>query len=261
MAMTSVKVTSVRKKVSPEEWQARVDLAAAYRLAVVYGMTDMIANHISAAVPGEPGHFLINPYGLLYQEITASCLLKIDLEGNIITQSDDLPYGVNRAGFVIHSAIHAARHDVVCVMHTHSRAGMAVSALKCGLLPLTQTATRFGPHNLAYHDFEGIVLDDSEKESLVRHLGDAEAMILRNHGLLTVGPSVAEAFNIMYRLELSCKTQLDAMACNTELNIPSPEVVARANAQWKPSVQRRFGILEWESLMRELDRIDPTFRE
>jgi ribulose-5-phosphate 4-epimerase/fuculose-1-phosphate aldolase len=259
MAMTSLKVASTQNRVSAEEWQTRVDLAASYRLAALYGMTDMIANHISAAVPGEPGHFLINPYGLLYTEITASSLLKIDLDGNILSKSDELDYGVNRAGFIIHSAIHEARHDVQCVMHTHTRAGMTISTLKCGLLPITQTATRFD--KVAYHDFEGIAIDDAERVSLVRDLGDAEVMILRNHGLLVVGESVAEAFNTMYRLELACKVQVDAMACNTEMIIPPPDVVARAQAQWKPGVTRRYGILEWESMLRQLDRIDPTFRD
>lgn len=258
MAMTSVKVASMKDRVSPEEWQARVDLAAAYRLAALYGMTDMIANHISAAVPGEPGHFLINAYGLLYPEITASSMLKIDLDGNIITKSE-LKYGVNRAGFIIHSAIHAARPDVHCVMHTHTRAGMTISALKCGLLPLTQTATRFD--KVAYHDFEGIAIDEAEKVSLVRDLGDAEVMVLRNHGLLTVGESIPEAFNTMYRLELACKVQVDVMACNTEIIIPPDDVVKRSHAQWKPGVTRRYGILEWESMLRQIDRIDPTYAD
>jgi ribulose-5-phosphate 4-epimerase/fuculose-1-phosphate aldolase len=258
MNTTSVKVASMKDKVSPEEWATRVDLAAAYRLASLYGMTDMIANHISSSVPGEPGHFLINAYGLLYPEITASSLLKIDLDGNIITKSE-LKYGVNRAGFVIHSAIHEARPDVHCIVHTHTRAGMTISTLKCGLLPITQTATRFD--KVAYHDFEGIAIDLEEKQSLVRDLGDAEVMILRNHGLLTVGESIPEAFNTMYRLELACKVQVDAMACNTEMIIPPPDVVALAQSQWKPDVTRRYGILEWESMLRQIDRIDPTYRD
>jgi ribulose-5-phosphate 4-epimerase/fuculose-1-phosphate aldolase len=258
MPMTSMVVRSRRDDVSPGEWQTRVDLAAAYRLAVVYGMTDMIANHISAAVPGEPGHFLINAYGLLYNEITASNLIKIDLDGNIVDRSE-LDLGVNRAGFVIHSAIHGARPDVHCVMHTHSRAGMALSALQCGLLPLTQTATRFD--KVAYHDFEGIAVDLRERESLVRDLGDAEVMVLRNHGLLTVGDSVAECFNTMYRLELACKVQVDAMACNTPLVMPPEHVVRLAESQWKPGVTRRYGILEWPAMLRQLEHIDPTYKD
>jgi len=258
MAMTSVVVRSRRNDVSPQEWQTRVELAAAYRLASVYGMTDMIANHISASVPGEPGHFLINAYGLLYTEITASNLIKIDLDGTIVDQSE-LDLGVNRAGFVIHSAIHAARPDAHCVMHTHTRAGMALSTLKCGLLPLTQTATRFD--KVAYHDFEGIAVDLAERESLVRDLGDAEVMVLRNHGLVALGESVPECFNTMYRLELACKVQVDAMACNTELVMPPEHVVRLAESQWKPGVTRRYGVLEWPAMLRQLEHIDPTYKD
>jgi len=256
--MTSVVVRSRRNDVSPQEWQTRVELAAAYRLASVYGMTDMIANHISASVPGEPGHFLINAYGLLYTEITASNLIKIDLDGTIVDQSE-LDLGVNRAGFVIHSAIHAARPDAHCVMHTHTRAGMALSTLKCGLLPLTQTATRFD--KVAYHDFEGIAVDLAERESLVRDLGDAEVMVLRNHGLVALGESVPECFNTMYRLELACKVQVDAMACNTELVMPPEHVVRLAESQWKPGVTRRYGVLEWPAMLRQLEHIDPTYKD
>jgi ribulose-5-phosphate 4-epimerase/fuculose-1-phosphate aldolase len=248
---------SIRHTVSAEEWSTRVALAAAYRLVDVYCMTDMIANHISARVPNEPGHFLLNPYGLLYSEITASSLVKVDLDGNIVAPPL-LDYGINRAGFVIHSAIHAARHDVDCVLHTHTPAGMAVSALKCGLLPLTQTATRWS--KIAYHDFEGLPVDLGERERLVADLGDAEVMILRNHGLLAVGASIAEAFNNTYRLELSCKAQLAAMACNTELVIPSPDIVARAQSQWKPNVTRRYGLLEWPAMLRLLDSRDESYK-
>ncbi|WP_233837477.1 class II aldolase/adducin family protein [Paraburkholderia sp. ZP32-5] len=258
MLRTGVTVASVRDKVSGAEWDARVELAACYRLVAVYGMTDMIANHISVAVPDEPHHFLINAYGLLYPEITASNLMKIDLDGNVLAKPE-LEYGFNRPGFVIHGAIHRGRPDAKCVIHTHSRAGMALSALKCGLLPLTQTATRFA--RVAYHDFEGISIDLAEQQSLVDDLGDAEVMVLRNHGLLAVGPSIPEAFNSMYRLELACKTQIDAMACNTELVIPSPEIVAKANAQWQPNVTRRYGELEWPAMLRMLDRLDTSYRE
>jgi ribulose-5-phosphate 4-epimerase/fuculose-1-phosphate aldolase len=258
MKVTSVKVASIKDKVSPAEWETRVALAACYRLTALYGMTDMIANHISAAVPDEPGHFLINPYGLLYEEITASSLLKIDLDGNILAKSE-LEYGVNRAGFVIHSAIHEARPDVHCVHHTHTRAGMTVSTLKCGLLPITQTATRFD--KVAYHDFEGIAINLDERKSLVDDLGDAEVMILRNHGLVAVGPSIAETFNTMYRLELSCKVQVDAMACNTEMIMPPDDVVELAKSQWKPGVTRRYGMLEWPAMLRQLERLDPTYRD
>lgn len=246
-----------KDRVSPEEWEVRVNLAAAYRLVHHYGMTDMIANHISARAPGEDGHFLINPYGLLYNEITASNLVKIDLDGNIIGEPE-LDLGINRAGFVIHSAIHKARHDVDCIIHTHTPAGMAVSALKSGLLPITQTATRWS--KIAYHDFQGLAVDLEEQESLVKSLGDAEVMILRNHGLVALGASVAEAFNNIYRLELSCKAQVMAMSCNDELVIPPPEVVARARSQWQPNVTRRYGLLEWPPMLRMLDSIDESYK-
>src|ERR1700761_1276659 len=193
----SLPIASVRSEVSPEEWQARVDLAAAYRLVDLYGMSDLIANHISMRVPGEPDHFLINAYGMLYEEITASSLLKIDHDGNIISKPDfgDLNYGVNRAGFVIHSAIHMAKPDINCVLHTHTWAGMAVSTMECGLLANTQTSMRFA--KIAYHDFEGVVIDTKYREKLVEDLGDNNAMILRNHGLLTASKTIPEAFNAM----------------------------------------------------------------
>ena len=248
----------LKDRVSAEEWNTRVELAACYRLVSLYGMTDMIANHISAMVPGEPNHYLINPYGMLYDEITASSLIKIDIDGKIVDRPNE-NYGINRTGFVIHSAIHSVRPDASCIIHTHTRAGMTVSTLKCGLLPLTQTATRFA--RVAYHHFEGISVDLSEQKSLQRDLGDAEVMILHNHGLLAVGPSIPEAFNTIYRLELACKVQVDAMACNAELIIPEPEVVAKANAQWNPSVTRRYGILEWPAMLRQLDKKDDSYKQ
>ena len=251
-------VASVRDTVSSEEWEARVTLAAAYRLVSLYGMTDMIANHISCAVPGEEGHFLINAYGFLYTEINASNLLKVDLAGTIIGPNVS-GLNINRAGYVIHSAIHEARPEIGCVVHTHTPAGMAISALQCGLLPITQTATRWS--RIAYHDFEGIAINADEKASLVGDLGDAEVMILRNHGLLTVGPSVPEAFNSMYRLELSCKAQLMAMACNTPLVIPPDDVVALARSQWAPGVTRRYGVLEWPAMLRQLETIDASYKQ
>src|SRR5450756_2170011 len=212
-------VKSVREQVSPEEWQTRVDLAACYRLTAMYGMTEMIANHISCRVPGSHDHFLINPYGMLYEEIDASCLIKIDLDGNVLFNASD--YGVNAAGFVIHSAIHMARHDVDCVAHTHTPAGMAVSAMECGLLPLAQTSMRF--LHIAYHDFEGIADDIDERERLVRDLGDHEAMVLRNHGLLVVGRTIPATFNLLYRMERACEVQVMALSCNCLLyTSPSP---------------------------------------
>ena len=190
-------VKTVRDQVSPEEWQKRVDLAACYRLIDLYGMSELSANHITTQVPGEPGTFLLNPHGLLYEQMTASCFIKVNLAGDILFNPTD--YGINKAGYVIHSCIHANRHDVDCIIHTHSIAGMAVSAMKCGLLPLAQTSMRFA--RIAYHDYEGVVLNTDEQPRLLANLGDGEAMILRNHGLLVVGGSIAEAFNTMFRLE------------------------------------------------------------
>ena len=224
-------VKSVREQVSPEEWETRVNLAAAYRLTAMYGYTEMIANHISCRVPGTHDHFLINPYGMLYEEIDASCLIKIDVDGNTLFNASD--YGVNAAGFVIHSAIHMARTDIDCVAHTHTPAGMAVSAMECGLLPLAQTSMRF--LHIAYHDFEGIADDVGERERLVADLGDHEAMILRNHGLLVVGRTIPAAFNLLYRMERACEVQVMALSCNTKLIYPPQEVLEATFDKVKPS--------------------------
>ncbi|MEI6470246.1 MAG: class II aldolase/adducin family protein, partial [Betaproteobacteria bacterium] len=205
---------SLKNTVSAQEWQARVQLAACYRLIDYYGMSDLIYNHITACIPGTD-HFLINLYGLLYKEITASSLVKIDLAGNIIT-TPKTDYGINKSGYVIHGAIHEARADVQCVIHTHTRAGMAVSTMQCGLLPLTQTSMRFVGH-IGYHQFQGPAIDLAERASLVHDLGPHDAMILYNHGLLTCGATIEQAFNTMYQLELSCRSQVDAMAARTEL--------------------------------------------
>ncbi|SKA11366.1 Ribulose-5-phosphate 4-epimerase/Fuculose-1-phosphate aldolase [Enhydrobacter aerosaccus] len=261
-ALKTSKVAHLRDEVSPEEWQARIDLAACYRLMDLYGMSDMAANHVSVRVPGEPDAFLINAYGMLYDEITASSLIKIDHEGNILAKPEfgaGLDYGINRAGFVIHSAIHRARPEVACVIHTHTWPGMAVSTLACGLLANTQTSMRFA--HISYHDFNGVVLDLGEQESLVRNLGTNNAMILRNHGLLTTGATVAEAFNAIHRLELSCKTQLAAMACNTPLVDVPADVVEATYLNYQPQTRRPFGVMEWPALLRKLDRIDPSFRD
>src|SRR3954467_15185429 len=259
MAVTQIskKEKSVREQVSKEEWETRVNLAACYRLMHEFGMTEMIANHISARVPGTEDQFLINAYGMLYEEMTASSMIKIDIDGNIIFNATE--YGINKAGYVIHSAVHAARHDVDCVIHTHTLAGMAVSAMKTGLLPLAQTAMRFG--DIAYHDYEGPALDLDERARLVDDLGNREAMILRNHGLLTVGPSIPECFNNMYRLERACQLQVMALSCNTELQLPPDEVVRYGNEQMLPGNRRRFGLLEWPAMLRKLDRKDPTYAD
>src|ERR1700687_757610 len=247
---------SMKDKVSPTEWKTRVDLAACYRLVAHSDMSDMMANHISAAIPGEDNAFLINAYGMLYEEITASSLIKIDLDGNILTKPDfgELNYGVNRAGYVIHGAIHRARRDVACVMHTHTWAGLALSALECGLLPITQTAMRF--LKIGYHNYEGVVLDKKEEASLLRDLGDGEALILRNHGLLTVGATIAEAFNWMHRLELAARSQLAAMATRAKLSTVSEKVLQETYMNYQPQTRRPYGVMEWPALLRKLARVE-----
>ena len=255
----AIKIASMKPHCSAPEWQARVDLAACYRLVDLYGMSDMMANHISSHVPGEPGAFLVNAYGLMYEEITASSLIKVNLAGDILAKPDfgPLDYGINRAGYVIHSAIHAARPEVACVIHTHAFASMAVSALQCGLLPITQTAMRF--LKIGYHDYQGVVLDDAEKASLLADLGEGEALILRNHGALVVGRTVAEAFNWAHRLELACRTQLAAMATQSAL-VPVPADVLQATwNNYQRGTRRPYGLMEWPALLRKLDRIDPSY--
>jgi ribulose-5-phosphate 4-epimerase/fuculose-1-phosphate aldolase len=248
---------AVRKQVSAEEWQKRVDLAAVYRLMDVYGMTEMSANHISTRVPGEENAFLINPYGLLYDQMHASCFIKIDLDGNVLFNPTEL--GINKAGFVIHSAIHGARHEVDCVIHTHTIAGMAVSAMKCGLLPLAQTAMRFA--RIGYHDYEGVAVNLDERQRLVRDLGSHDAMILRNHGLLVVGASIPEAFYNIFKLERACQVQVAVLSCNTEIQMPPEDVVNESYRMYLPQTRRPFGVLEWPALLAKLDKIDPSFRE
>src|SRR5690606_23316783 len=205
--------------------------------------------------------FLINPYGMMYEEITASSLIKIDIEGNVLSAPDfgDLKYGINKAGYVIHSAIHEARPEVACIIHTHSWASMAVSALECGLLPITQTAMRF--LKISYHDYVGVVLKDEEKESLVADLGSGEAMILRNHGALVVGRTPGEAFNWTHRLELACRSQLAAMATNSPLRAVPPDVLEETWNNYQPGTRRPYGVMEWPALLRKLDRTDPSYRD
>ncbi len=253
-------IESMKSRCSPAEWQARVDLAACYRLVAIYGMSDMMANHISARVPDEDGAFLINAYGMMYEEITASSLIKIDHAGHVLAKPDfgELNYGINKAGYVIHSAVHEARPEVACVIHTHSWASMAVSALECGLLPITQTAMRF--LKIGYHDYFGVVLNLDEQESLVRDLGAGEALILRNHGALVVGRSIGEAFNWMHRLELACRSQLAAMACNSSFVPVSQPVLEETWSNYQPGTRRPYGLMEWPALLRKLDRSDPSYR-
>jgi len=252
-----VKGKPVRAQVSKEEWEKRVDLAAAYRLMDFYGMTELSANHISTRVPGEDKAFLINPYGLLYDQMHASCFIKLDLDGNILFNPTEL--GINKAGFVIHGAIHGARHDVDCVIHTHTVAGMAVSAMKCGLLPIAQTSMRFA--KIGYHDYEGVAINTDEQATLVRDLGDHAGMILRNHGLLVVGASIPEAFYNIFMLERACQVQVAALSCNVELQLPPDDVVNKSYRLYLPTTRRPFGVLEWPALLHKLDQIDPSFRD
>ena len=205
---TAQEMILVRDRVSEDEWQIRVDLAACYRLIAMYGWDDLVFTHISARVPGPDEHFLINAYGLMFEEMTASSLVKVDLEGNIVLET---PHVINPAGFTIHSAVHAARPDVACVVHTHTKAGVAVSAQAAGLLPLSQTSL-FPLASVAYHDYEGVALNEDEKPRLVADLGEKAFLILRNHGLLTGGASIADAFLYMYLLETACQTQLMAQS-------------------------------------------------
>ena len=242
---------SIREEVSAQEWQARFDLAACYRLVDAYEMTDMASNHITARIPGTDDHLLINLYGMTYREITASSLVKIDLEGNILWKPDT-DYDINKSGYVIHGAIHRARPDVTSVLHTHTRAGMAISSMACGLLPLTQTAVRFAGH-IAYHDYEGPAIELDERERLVRDLGTHDAMILRNHGLLACGATIPQAFNTMYQLELSCRSQVDAMAARTELVVPNEKIIAHSAHLYRPGTRRPWGVLEWPAMLRRLE--------
>ena len=250
----STQFESVRDKVSPEEWETRVNLAACYRLVDKFGMTDLIYNHITARIPGTEDHLLINLYGMLYKEITASSLVKIDVEGKILSKPDT-DYGINVSGYVIHGAIHKARPEVKCVLHTHTRAGIAVSVMKCGLLPMSQTSMRFVGH-IGYHDYEGPAVDLAERERLVRDLGPHDALVLRNHGLLTCGETIQQAFNTMYNLELSCRSQVDAMAARTELTLPPEEVLAHTATMYQPGTRRPCGVLEWHPMRRLLDAED-----
>ncbi len=240
---------------SDDEWRLRVELAACYRLVAKYRMTDTVYTHISTRLPVPERHFLINPYGLMWDEITASSLVKVGLDGNKVEPSD---YDVNPAGFTIHSAIHMSRDDVVCVLHTHTRAGVALSCLKEGLLPLNQHALQFYGR-LAYHDYEGVALDLDERQRLTASLGRNPAMVLRNHGLLTVGRSAAEAFILMLYLERSCEVQLAAQATGAELVIPSPEICAHVAGQYEMS-DPAWPELPWKAMLRELDRSDPSYR-
>ncbi len=246
----------LRSTIRTAEWQQRVDLAACYRLVAMFGWDDLIFTHISARVPGPEHHFLINPYGMLFSEITASSLVKIDLDGRKVFDSE---YDINPAGFTIHSAVHAAREDAACVLHVHSVNGIAVSAQDDGVLPLSQHSI-FVLSSLAYHDYEGPALNDEEKPRLVRDLGDKRFLMLRNHGLLTVGRSIAEAFVAMYLFETTCMIQVRALSGGQRLRQIGSAIVDGAQAQWEKVTRGAGGELAWPALLRKLDRVDPSYQ-
>jgi ribulose-5-phosphate 4-epimerase/fuculose-1-phosphate aldolase len=254
----TLEIPSRKSQVSPQEWQARVDLAAAYRLVAAFKWDDLVFTHISARVPGSHDEFLINPYGLMFDEITASSLIRIDAQGNKLDKS---PYEVNPAGFTIHSAIHSSRHDALCVMHVHTLNGIAVSAQKAGVLPLSQQSI-FVLSGLSYHDYEGVALRDDEKPRLVADLGPVNNfLMLRNHGLLTLGPTVADTFLAMYLFETVCTIQVRAMAGGTELTHVDPRIIASAQEQAKVATRGAGGgALTWPGLLRKLDRMDSSYR-
>jgi ribulose-5-phosphate 4-epimerase/fuculose-1-phosphate aldolase len=247
---------SVKKQVSDEEWQLRIDLAAAYRLVALYGWDDLIFTHLSARVPKTDGHFLINPYGFMFEEITASSLVKVDINGEKVMDS---PYAINPAGFTIHSAIHAARDDAHCVMHTHTINGVAVSAQQEGLLALSQQSL-FVLSGLSYHDYEGVALREDEKPRLVNDLGTNNFMILRNHGLLTCAPSIPDTFLAMYIMEAACSIQLRAQSAQQLTQVPD-QVLQGMREQAQAVTKGLGGALAWPALLRKLDRIDPSFRK
>ncbi len=249
-------VPSVQDKVSAEEWALRVDLAACYRIIAHYGWDDLVFTHISARAPGGEPHFLINPYGLLFEEVTPSSLVKVDLDGRKVGES---PFAINPAGFVIHSAIHAARPDAHCVLHLHTTAGVAVSAQKDGLRPISQQSI-FVLSSLAYHGYEGVALNDAEKPRLVADFGGNTFLILRSHGLLTVGPTVADAFLAMFVLQRACEIQVMAEAGGGPL-IPIPQpILDGARAQSAQVTRGLGGALAWPGVLRKLDRLDPGWR-
>ena len=253
--LESVDIPPMKDKVSEEEWAIRVDLAAAYRMVAHYGWDDLIFTHLSARIPGPEHHFLLNPYNLMFEEVTASSLIKVDVNGNPV---EPTPFITNPAGFTIHSAIHMARDDAHAVMHLHTPAGQAVSAHNEGLLPLTQTAMLIR-NDLAFHDYEGVAVDLGERERLVEDLGDKNGMILRNHGTLAVGKNVGECFVRLYFLERACQAQIMALSAGDQINNPpqgSPEVTAQ---QGQIGVTLAANLLAWPALKRKAYRLDPSF--
>ena len=252
-------ITSLEGRVSAEEWQTRLDLAAAYRLVALFRWDDLVFTHITARIPGTE-HYLINPYGLMFDEITASSLIKIDIEGKVLQET---PFPIHPAGFVIHSAVHAARHDIQCVMHTHTLNGVAVSTQKRGLLPISQQSI-FVLSSLAYHDYEGVALRDDEKPRLVANFGSKVFLMLRNHGLLTVGRTIADAFQAMYTFEASCAIQIRAQAGGTlasgDLIEVHGDIIRDAGEQIRLVTRGAGSALIWPGLLRRLDRSDPSYR-
>jgi ribulose-5-phosphate 4-epimerase/fuculose-1-phosphate aldolase len=248
-------IPSLKDQVSPEEWQLRVDLAACYRLVAAYGWSDLVFTHISARIPGPDHHFLINPYGLMFDEITASSLVKVDQQCNKLIDS---PFPVNPAGFVIHSAVHEVREDAGCVMHTHTRAGVAVSAQQCGVLPISQQST-FVLGSLAYHAYEGVAFRDEEKPRLQADLGHANFLMLRNHGLLTVGKTIADAFLSMYTFESTCQIQIGAQAGGALTQV-DPRIVQGVAEAMRVQTGGLGGAFVWPSLIRKADRLDPSYK-
>jgi ribulose-5-phosphate 4-epimerase/fuculose-1-phosphate aldolase len=249
--------SSTRNEAGFEEWKLRVDLAAAYRLLALYGWDDLIFTHLTVRVPGPEHHFLINPYGMMFDEITASSLVKIDLNGAKVTES---PHPINPAGFLIHSAVHAWRDDACCVMHTHSLNGVAVSAQKDGLLPISQQSL-FVLSSLGYHDYEGLALNDAEKPRLVKDLGNNTFLMLRNHGLLTAASSVADAFIAMYIFEAACTIHVRALAGQRELIEIAPPILDGIKQQVKQVTRGMGGALAWPGLLRKLDRLNPGYAD
>jgi ribulose-5-phosphate 4-epimerase/fuculose-1-phosphate aldolase len=238
------------------ERRIREDLAACYRLVALFGWDDMVATHISARLPGPEDAFLLNPFGMLFEEVTASSLIKINLDGDILSST---PYAVNKAGFVIHSAIHAAKPEAACVMHLHTKDGVAVSTLKEGLLPLNQAAMLISD-DIAYHDYEGVAVDLDERERLAHDLGDKSLMLLRNHGTLATGPTIADCFSSMYFLETSCTIQVRTLSMGRPLHDAGADVVAKVSSMRSPTGSALARELQWPALLRKLDRIDPSYK-
>ena len=253
-------IPNLNEVVSHEEWQLRCDLAACYRLVALYGWSDLVFTHISAKLPssvsGDAHHFLINPYGLMFDEITASSLVKVDEQCNKVIDS---PFPVNPAGFVIHSAVHEARHDAGCVLHTHTRAGVAVSAQSGGVLPISQQST-FVLGSLAYHAYEGVAFRDDEKPRLQADLGQANFLVLRNHGLLVVGKTIADAFLSMYTFENTCRIQIDAQACGSPLTQVNPLIIKGVAEAMRVQTGGLGGAFVWPSLIRKLDKLDASYK-